>query len=151
MDSTLTKDPDRVEAPPREPMFDHSKSGLRALVVDDKTILAGLLADLLRVLGYSVEIASSAFSALDLLRNRQFDVALVDVELRGTSGFAVIGSASKQGLLRGSRVIFCSDNRNSGYHNYAARFPGCSFLWRPFSMEDLVECLVSPASGPAEN
>lgn len=109
-----------------------SKSGRRALLVDDSPFFRNLLSPLLSVAGWEVVTAESADAAL-LLRERglKFDVIISDIEMPGMDGFefaeavrgdarwqktpmvALSGNASESDLNRG---------RKAGYNDYVAKF-----------------------------
>jgi DNA-binding NtrC family response regulator len=56
------------------------------LVVDDEVDTCRNLADILTDLGYHVETAHDGPSALELVRRRHFDVALLDLRMPGMNG-----------------------------------------------------------------
>jgi DNA-binding NtrC family response regulator len=56
------------------------------LVVDDDVDTCRNLSDILTDLGYHVEIAHDGPAALDLVRKRHFDVALLDLKMPGMNG-----------------------------------------------------------------
>lgn len=56
------------------------------LVVDDEVDTCQNLSDILTDLGYHVEVAYDGPSALDLVRRRHFDVALLDLKMPGMNG-----------------------------------------------------------------
>jgi CheY-like chemotaxis protein len=58
----------------------------QALVVDDNPLNSRLVAVLLKRLGWSSELASSGEQALDVLRQRSFDLVLLDMRMPGLSG-----------------------------------------------------------------
>ena len=62
---------------------------MNILVVEDNKQLAQLLAQGLREEDYNVNIASDGLAALELSRNAQFDVILLDLMLPGLSGLEV--------------------------------------------------------------
>jgi DNA-binding NtrC family response regulator len=56
------------------------------LVVDDDVDTCRNLSDILTDLGYHVEVAQDGPSALELVRRRRFDVALLDLKMPGMDG-----------------------------------------------------------------
>lgn len=62
---------------------------MHILVVEDDAQMAQLLAQGLREEAYEVDVARDGSSALELTRNRSFDVVLLDVMLPGMSGLDV--------------------------------------------------------------
>ena len=62
---------------------------MHILVVEDDVQMAQLLAQGLREEAYEVDVARDGASALEITRNRSFDVVLLDVMLPGMSGLDV--------------------------------------------------------------
>jgi len=60
------------------------------LLVDDETAFAGLLADRLRLRGYTVRCAPTGEKALALIEEKAPDVAFLDVGLPGMDGLALL-------------------------------------------------------------
>jgi signal transduction histidine kinase/DNA-binding response OmpR family regulator/HPt (histidine-containing phosphotransfer) domain-containing protein len=130
--------------------------GLRALIVDDNP---GSRAGLERQLS-AWRIATDAASADDALpRLRQaaaegapFDVALLDMELRRTSGLAlaaaIAAARASDPALRGLRLLLLSSERSAA-DQVQQRAAGVAYqLIKPTRECDLFDCLVPPASEP---
>lgn len=62
----------------------------KILIVDDDTSLAEALTQLLEHAGYQTSVASSGASALDAVRRRPTDLALMDLRLGGESGLKLL-------------------------------------------------------------
>jgi len=61
----------------------------RVLVVDDNRDAADMLAELLRLLGVTVEVANDGASALEAVASFRPDVILLDIGMPGMDGYAV--------------------------------------------------------------
>jgi DNA-binding response OmpR family regulator len=59
------------------------------LVVDDDRDACHNLADILGDLGYQVDIAQDGYAALDLIRHKPYDVALLDYRMPGMDGLTL--------------------------------------------------------------
>jgi len=68
-----------------------------ALVVDDDQHMVRTLADILALEGWTVQTADSGISALELARNTDFDVVLMDVKMPGMDGVAAFQEMRKLG------------------------------------------------------
>jgi CheY-like chemotaxis protein len=68
----------------------------RILVVDDDRDICRNLSDILTDLGYEVESAHDGPSALELVRQRPFDVALLDLKMPGMDGLTLFRQIKKQ-------------------------------------------------------
>lgn len=62
-------------------------AGERVLVVDDNHDAALMLADLLRTVGYEIEVAHDGPEALALLDDKDFEIAVVDIGLPVMDGY----------------------------------------------------------------
>jgi two-component system CheB/CheR fusion protein len=79
--------PALVTAPQAEPAFEPHTSRLHVLVVDDSPDITDMLAAVLRLSGYDVSTAYSATSALDVARERRFDLVISDIGMPGMNGY----------------------------------------------------------------
>lgn len=65
------------------------------LVVDDDEDIRATMADILADMGYHVETAGEGLSALELVRRRPFDVALLDFKMPGMDGLTLYREIKK--------------------------------------------------------
>lgn len=72
-----------------------SAAGSSILIVDDEVDTCRNLSDILTDLGYQVEIAHNGFAALDLVRQKHFDVALLDLKMPGMDGLTLYREIKK--------------------------------------------------------
>ncbi len=70
-------------------MLDDGEPPLSIVVVDDAPDLRDLVADLLRMRGHDVVTANDGPSAVELIRSRRPDVALIDIGLPGMDGYEI--------------------------------------------------------------
>ena len=68
----------------------------RILVVDDDQDICRNLSDILSDLGYQVDSAHDGPSALELVRQRPYDVALLDYKMPGMDGLTLYREIKKQ-------------------------------------------------------
>jgi DNA-binding response OmpR family regulator len=68
----------------------------RILVVDDDQDICRNLSDILSDLGYQVDAAHDGPSALELVRQRPYDVALLDYKMPGMDGLTLYREIKKQ-------------------------------------------------------
>ena len=62
----------------------------RILIVDDEPLVRNKIASVLETQGYEVEIAISSQMALQMCKNRRFDLTLVDYNLPSTNGIELL-------------------------------------------------------------
>lgn len=71
-----------------------SESGAILIVDDDRNHAEGT-ADVLGTVGYSCDIATSGAQALEVLRNRQYDLVLTDLVMDDVDGFDILRRAQE--------------------------------------------------------
>jgi DNA-binding response OmpR family regulator len=86
-------------------VVDAATSSPRVLVVEDDESLCVLLEAALKRESLSVQCTNSAESAIDLLRERDFDVVVLDLMLAGSSGHYVLGAIRQLEAKKRPRVL----------------------------------------------
>ncbi len=84
---------------------------LKVLLVEDNAGLLDTLADILRVMDMEVDAALDVPVAFGLLNERQYDVAVVDMVLPGSSGIEVIRKLKASSPK--TSIIVCTAYYNS--------------------------------------
>ena len=75
------------------------------LVVEDEPTVRVLVSDLLEMWGHHVVAASSGGEAVERLRERQFDLVVLDLMLGAASGFDVLDEMRRLGVREDTRVV----------------------------------------------
>jgi PAS domain S-box-containing protein len=86
-------------------VHDHGIKGLRVLVVDDNVDACTMLAGLLRMQGYGVQLAHTGPTALAAAEAWRPDVVLLDIGLPGLDGFEVARRIRANPDLRGTKLV----------------------------------------------
>jgi len=68
----------------------------RILIVEDEPAIARVLDLKLKQIGVDTSVASDGNTALDLIKNQEFDCILLDLILPGTDGFTVLEEVRKK-------------------------------------------------------
>jgi CheY-like chemotaxis protein len=121
--------------------------GSRVLVVDDESIIAQLIADVLGGEGFEVDTAPHGLAALDRLANRTYDIILSDLrmpELDGLGLFREIEQRYPQMLRR--FVFITGTSEHTDYQGFIddVKVP---VLTKPFDMMNLVRVVRSRLAG----
>ena len=133
-----------LEAPARVP----PEGGRRVLVVDDNRDAAELLADSLRALGHVVDVALDGPSALEVVRTRPPDVALLDLGLPVMDGFELGERLRDDPDLPGIVLIAVTgyaqelDRRRSAASGFDAH------MAKPIDVHELDRLIRARANGP---
>jgi CheY-like chemotaxis protein len=112
--------------------------GERVLVVEDESDVRMLVVDVLRELGYSVEVAADGPSALPYLQDAgRIDLLVTDVGLPGMNGrqLAEIARQHRPQL----RVLFMTGYARNAQVRGDFLEQGMDMLTKPFSIDDLAQ------------
>jgi CheY-like chemotaxis protein len=102
-----------------------------ALIVDDETPIAAMLARIVRRLGYEVETAPDGATALQRLAERGFDLVISDIRMPGLDGPGLWRRIAADHPRLARRMLFVTGDTLSG--------PAASFL-----AESNVPCIEKP-------
>jgi CheY-like chemotaxis protein len=108
----------------------------RALLVEDEVLVAMYVEDALSELGYAIAgVATNLGEALAYARERQFDFAVLDINLNGQKSFPVAD------LLRQRQIpfLFVSGYTSGGI---ADEYRNEMRLRKPFRTSDLAKAIV---------
>ena len=111
------------------------KARIRVLVVDDEFALRETCATVLRQHGYDVTVSGRGQEALDLLRRRPFDIALVDLYMQPIGGLTLLRAALETN--RDCIVIVMTGNPSVDSSVEALRLGAFDYLPKPFSATHL--------------
>jgi two-component system response regulator AtoC len=111
---------------------------VRILVVDDEAAIRDVCAELIRDLGYQVEVVGDAGEGLARLRNEPFDAVVTDIVLPGMDGWQLIAAAiHEQPMLR---LVAMTGADVEGDRERALAL-GVPMLQRPFTRVQLRNAL----------
>ena len=119
----------------------------RVLVVDDESIIAQLIADVLGGEGFEVDTAPHGLAALDRLANRTYDIVLSDLRMPELDGLGLFREIEQRypDLLR--RFVFITGtSEHTDYQGFIddVKVP---VLTKPFDMMNLVRVVQTRLAG----
>jgi DNA-binding NtrC family response regulator len=121
-----------------------SAAGARILVVDDERDTCANLRDILADAGYLVNVAYDGASALDLVRQYRYDVALLDMKMPGMSGLELYRRIKT--LRAGTVAIIVTAFASSATAKEALQAGAWQLLPKPVELPRLL-ALVDEALG----
>ncbi|HET7681466.1 MAG TPA: response regulator [Xanthobacteraceae bacterium] len=112
------------------------QTGRRILVVEDEFLIRMLLEDMLTDLGYElVGVAGRVDEATEMAKSKEFDLAILDVNLDGQDVYPVADLISKRGVP----FMFVTGYGGRGLpDNYRSR----PTLQKPFQLDELKRMLA---------
>jgi CheY-like chemotaxis protein len=132
-------------APPNQ-----AASGLRVLLVEDESLVAMLLEDMLTELGHQVVGPVSRIGkALELARSEQLEAAILDVNLNGLEVYPVAAVLAARGIP----FVFAT---GYGKRSLPAPYDSRPTLSKPFQQQDVRAVLAEmrqakPAAASADD
>jgi len=119
----------------------------RVLVVDDESVIAQLIADVLGGEGFEVDTAPHGLAAHDRLANRTYDVILSDLRMPELDGFGLFREIERRYPdLLGRFVFITGTSEHTDYQGFIddVKVP---VLTKPFDMADLVAVVRGRLAG----
>ena len=115
------------------------------LVVDDELHLRELLKLLLTHKGYAVEAAGDGEAALELLRERRFDLVLSDMRMEPIDGLTLMREAQR--LQPGLPVIMMTAYRSPEVIAEATESGAAGYVIKPFDASELLATVAKTLEG----
>ncbi|OLN29781.1 Response regulator of zinc sigma-54-dependent two-component system [Desulfovibrio sp. DV] len=110
-------------------------TGGAVLIVDDEAIAVENLSHILAREGYAVSAAASGEEALAILGEREFDLVLTDLRMKGIDGLAVLGESKR--LWPDTEVVVMTGHATVATAVEAMRLGACHYLTKPYGLAEV--------------
>jgi CheY-like chemotaxis protein len=114
---------------------------MKILVIDDSTEIAEALKFWLENEGVTVEVITDGSTGLDMIRNKQFDLILLDVAMPDFTGLDVIDSLKNEGLLESKNIIIFTASSDKNLFERLKNSGVKGILKKPSSLQELEDLL----------
>lgn len=115
----------------------------KILVVDDDPYILMSLEFLMRKNGFDVMIARNGTETLELLKQHQPDVVLLDIMMPDVDGYAICKHIKKTAKLQNCKVVFLSAKSKESDIQKGLELGAEMYITKPFSNKDLVNKITS--------
>jgi DNA-binding NtrC family response regulator len=105
------------------------------LIVDDEPIARDNLQHILKKDGYATLLAENGQEAIDILKEREVDLVLTDLRMRGQDGMAVLGESKK--LWPSTEVVVITGYASVDTAVEAMRQGAYHYIAKPFKIDEL--------------
>ncbi|HEU5077749.1 MAG TPA: response regulator [Opitutaceae bacterium] len=113
----------------------------RILVVDDNGAVREVLRTLLSRAGYQVSAAAGGDSAIQILESDGADLALVDIEMPGMTGYELCSYLKTDDRWRGLPVVLMTGRAIAGVPEQVSAVGAATLIPKPFEREMLFKTL----------
>jgi two-component system, OmpR family, response regulator len=114
---------------------------MKILVIDDSTEIAEALKFWLENEGVTVEVITDGSTGLDMIRNKQFDLILLDVAMPDFTGLDVIDSLTNEGQLESKNIIIFTASSDKNLFERLKNSGVKGILKKPSSLQELEDLL----------
>jgi signal transduction histidine kinase len=118
----------------------------RVLIVDDNPDAADALADMLEALGHETQVAYDGVEAIEKARGREFDVAILDLNLPVMDGYEVARGLRALDAGRTMRFIAVTGFGTEDDHARSREAGFADHLVKPIDYDRLLSVLEAPRS-----
>ena len=114
------------------------------LVVDDSAEARSILAIALGTIhDAAIQVAESAETALDQLKQQAVDVLVTDVRMGGMSGFELLNAARESGRWPVCGAVVISGETEPDLRHRALESGAAAFFTKPFSAGEVRRAVIS--------
>lgn len=115
----------------------------RILVIDDEGIIIKTVENLLKREGYDIETCQSGLKAIDIVKNKDFDLIVADIRMPDIDGLETIKNIKK--YIKDQRkpdipVIFITGFADSDAHIKAEKIG--KVIFKPFDMKEFLKIVA---------
>ena len=117
--------------------------GKRILIVEDDRLSMTLLSDFLNAHGYRVLKTSEGFEAINLARDEQPDLILMDIRLPNISGFDVTRLLKQDNRTKAIPIIAVTAFATPGDETTALESGCAAYITKPVKVDELLRTIRS--------
>ena len=127
----------------RHSLREEPHRGLRILVAEDNTVNQVLAVRLLEKRGHKVQVAANGKQALECLRQTEFDVVLMDVQMPEMGGFEATQAIREEEKHTGAHIpiIAMTASAMKGDHEECLRHGMDAYVSKPLNLSALFEAI----------
>lgn len=111
----------------------------KILLVDDEPNIIMSLEYTFKKNNFEVFIARDGQEALDILKNEQPDLIILDIMMPNVDGYATIEAVKKNEKLTNCKIIFLSAKNKESDIEKGMQLGANAYMTKPFSIKKLVE------------
>jgi len=115
-----------------------NNSSFKILVVDDEEINLQVINNILTIQNYTIDIAMNGLTALDLIKNKSYDLVLLDIMMPKMSGYEVCSRIRKSSTIYELPVIMLTAKNQPEDITAAFNLGANDYIIKPFDKNELI-------------
>jgi two-component system response regulator PilR (NtrC family) len=121
--------------------FTDLRNKINILVVDDYEGCRSAIASILRDCGYLVDDAQNGMEALNLIKNKQYDLVITDMEMPGINGLGLLSKIKT--IAPDTKVIIATGSGTVNSYMESMILGACEYLTKPIEMKKLTKVVAT--------
>lgn len=117
--------------------------GIKVLLVDDEKDFADALAQRLEIRGFSMKVAYSGDTAIEILSGNDMDVVIMDIKMPGMEGIEALERVKSMNPL--IEVVMLTAHGSLGEAIRTMKIGAHDFLMKPAPIDDIIEKITAAA------
>lgn len=113
------------------------------LAVDDQKVMRELVSAVLSAEGHDVTIAEDGVEALDIARERNFDIVLSDINMPNMNGISLVSKLRRLDHFESVPIIMLTTESSEFKKEKAKKMGANGWLQKPFEPARLVNAVKS--------
>ncbi|MDD5044450.1 MAG: response regulator [Candidatus Omnitrophica bacterium] len=109
---------------------------INILVVDDEQVMRSLFTDLLGENGFNVTVVKNGKEAVDLIKEKFFDIAILDMHMPVMNGIETLRHVRK---ISPKTSIVMTDSFPDAFAEDALKEGAISCIHKPFDIRDVIQ------------
>jgi CheY-like chemotaxis protein len=122
----------------------------KVLVIEDNIEMGEIIAELLTLEGFQVDLAESGSQAFTLLKKTMPDMIICDINMPGMDGFEVLTKLRAYQVTQFIPFMFMTTKAESAEIQKAKDFGISNYLIKPFHGQELLNAINLLIQGTAE-
>ncbi|MGH2794088.1 MAG: response regulator transcription factor [Actinomycetota bacterium] len=121
----------------------------RVLVVEDDQAVSHMIAEILRLEGFSTTVVPEGRRALESLRTNVYDIVVLDIMLPGLDGISIMKAIREDPATADTPVVILSAKTDDAT-TWAGWRAGCNYyMTKPFDPQELLLILKRHERAPS--
>ena len=112
---------------------------IKILAVDDEDALRTIVQHELQTLGYEVDVAEDGQVALRMLREKKYDLAILDIFMPNVDGMQVLREVREKDLVK--KVIMLTGVNEMKIARESLALGASDFITKPYDINNLIACI----------